>query len=144
MPRHDKARGVGNPYRGEECRGLDVNRTPETKNLWLLCAGLGGLAACGSNIEVTAPKTDRSLDHGGAAGAAAIAGPNVAGQSGVAVAGQGGTLEPDAADVVVEGEYPIAMKPGLAPTPPMGWSSWNTFACKIKATDVISVANTST
>ncbi|HEX8766406.1 MAG TPA: glycoside hydrolase family 27 protein, partial [Candidatus Acidoferrum sp.] len=29
----------------------------------------------------------------------------------------------------------------LAPTPPMGWNSWNHFACKVTAADVRGAAN---
>ena len=37
--------------------------------------------------------------------------------------------------------FPAKAQTALAPTPPMGWNSWNHFACKVTAADVRGAAN---
>jgi len=41
----------------------------------------------------------------------------------------------------VEGEFPAPFAEGLAPTPPMGWNSWNNFGCNTSAEQIKSVAD---
>jgi len=31
----------------------------------------------------------------------------------------------------VDDDFPLPLATGLSPTPPMGWNSWNKFACNI-------------
>jgi alpha-galactosidase len=38
-------------------------------------------------------------------------------------------------------DFPLPLAAGLAPTPPMGWNSWNKFACNITAAFVEQVAD---
>ncbi|HEX8766264.1 MAG TPA: glycoside hydrolase family 27 protein, partial [Candidatus Acidoferrum sp.] len=35
----------------------------------------------------------------------------------------------------------VQAQTSVAPTPPMGWNSWNHFACKVTAADVRGAAN---
>lgn len=111
---------------------------------WLLVSIVAGAGACtaATKVDRTSTKTYKAGIAGGGADNGGEAGSDSVGGAGDNLAGSAGQAEvPDAVDVVVAGEYPIPLKAGLAPTPPMGWSSWNTFACDIKATDVINVAN---
>ena len=41
----------------------------------------------------------------------------------------------------VDDDFPLPLATGLSPTPPMGWNSWNKFACNINATFVKSIAD---
>ena len=34
----------------------------------------------------------------------------------------------------IDDDFPLPLAAGLSPTPPMGWNSWNKFACNINAT----------
>ena len=43
----------------------------------------------------------------------------------------GGSSDPPAE---VDDDFPLPLASGLSPTPPMGWNSWNKFACNINAT----------
>ena len=51
--------------------------------------------------------------------------------------GTGGSAPPAETD----DDFPLAPVAGLAPTPPMGWNSWNKFACNITADFVEQVAD---
>lgn len=69
-----------------------------------------------------------------------------AGSSAIANGGTGGTTQEssttvDDVPVVIDGEFPVPLAEGLAPTPPMGWSSWNRFACNITEASAKSVAD---
>ena len=46
----------------------------------------------------------------------------------LAACGGGGTSGPPAE---TDDDFPLPLAAGLAPTPPMGWNSWNKFACNI-------------
>jgi alpha-galactosidase len=46
----------------------------------------------------------------------------------LAACGGGGTSGPPAE---TDDDFPLPLAAGLAPTPPMGWNSWNKFACSI-------------
>jgi len=37
-------------------------------------------------------------------------------------------------------DFPLPLASGLAPTPPMGWNSWNKFGCNINASFVMGIA----
>lgn len=109
---------------------------------WLVCFGL--IAACTAVTKVDRDKLQHGdpmagAENSGGAGAS-NAGASNAGGTTLGSAGTTGT-PPDVQDTPIEGEFPIPLASGLAPTPPMGWSSWNTFACAIKATDVIKTAD---
>ena len=90
--------------------------------------------ACSSDKKNT--DIDNGVIGGGNGGSAgtATAGGN---------AGRGGTSNASEDDVpaTVKGEFPVALKEGLAPTPPMGWSSWNKFACNITAKGAKAIAD---
>jgi alpha-galactosidase len=83
------------------------------------------------------PPRDDSRASGGSGGGTADSEAN----AGNAGRDQGSTVTEDDIPVSVAGEFPIPLKDGLAPTPPMGWSSWNKFACDITAKDVKAVAD---
>ena len=104
---------------------------------WLLYAGLLAAFACTASTKVDRNKIDDGKAGGGADTAGTAGETTSAGHAGTAGTG----VLPDAENIVLEGEFPIPAATGLAPTPPMGWSSWNTFACAIKATDVIKTAD---
>ncbi len=40
-----------------------------------------------------------------------------------------------------EDEFPVPTPGGLAPTPPMGWNSWNKFGCSVTADDIKDAAD---
>ncbi|MDP9000995.1 MAG: NPCBM/NEW2 domain-containing protein [Myxococcota bacterium] len=42
---------------------------------------------------------------------------------------------------IVDDDFPLPPTPGLASTPPMGWNSWNTFACNVTASDIQQAAD---
>jgi alpha-galactosidase len=66
------------------------------------------------------------------------AGPGVAGGA----AGAGGNATAAGGYPIVTDDYfPVPLAAGLAPTPPMGWSSWNAFACNVTADRVKAVAD---
>jgi alpha-galactosidase len=50
----------------------------------------------------------------------------------------GGTSDPPGE---VDDDFPLPLAAGLSPTPPMGWNSWNKFACNINATFVKGIAD---
>jgi alpha-galactosidase len=41
----------------------------------------------------------------------------------------------------IDEDFPLPLAAGLSPTPPMGWNSWNKFACNINATFVKGIAD---
>jgi alpha-galactosidase len=41
----------------------------------------------------------------------------------------------------VDDDFPLPLAAGLAPTPPMGWNSWNKFACNVSETIIKQVAD---
>lgn len=41
----------------------------------------------------------------------------------------------------VDGEFPVGLAEGLAPTPPMGWNSWNRFGCNTSAEQIMGMAD---
>jgi len=55
--------------------------------------------------------------------------------------GGGGNKSPDGGDAngdvnigpppEMDDDFPLPLQPGMAPTPPMGWNSWNKFQCNI-------------
>ncbi len=92
---------------------------------WLLPACL--LAAC-------SPSTS-SKATGSVADAASADGSGMAVEVGAMAEGDGG---PDAAAwrTVLDDDFPLPLAPGIAPTPPMGWNSWNAFACSVTAADI--------
>jgi alpha-galactosidase len=49
----------------------------------------------------------------------------------VALAGCGGGGNSTPPDTDVDTDLPIPLAQGTAPTPPMGWNSWNTFNCNV-------------
>jgi alpha-galactosidase len=66
-----------------------------------------------------------------------------------AACGGGGTAAPDggggtggnAPPAETDDDFPLPLAAGLAPTPPMGWNSWNKFQCNITADFVKQVAD---
>ena len=50
------------------------------------------------------------------------------GRAGRAACGGGGASGPPAE---TDDDFPLPLAAGLSPTPPMGWNSWNKFACNI-------------
>jgi len=42
---------------------------------------------------------------------------------------------------IVVDDFPLPLAQGIAPTPPMGWNSWNAFACNVTAADIESAAD---
>jgi len=56
---------------------------------------------------------------------------------------QGGTsASTDAAVDAGDPDFPFPLASGPAPTPPMGWNSWNSFGCSVSESTVESVAQT--
>lgn len=82
-------------------------------NLWHVAA-LVGLAACGSSDAESGGQT------GGSGGKSSI------------------NLVPVPHE---EDEYPVAASGGLAPTPPMGWNSWNAYASNVTAELIMKAAD---
>ncbi len=50
----------------------------------------------------------------------------------------GGGSDPPAE---TDDDFPLPLAAGLSPTPPMGWNSWNKFACNINETFVKGIAD---
>jgi alpha-galactosidase len=48
-------------------------------------------------------------------------------------------MQPATADV--DDDFPLPLAAGLAPTPPMGWNSWNAFGCNVNANLIEAVAD---
>jgi alpha-galactosidase len=93
-----------------------VNPRIGSFGLWL-GLGLSVLPACGSS---KAKSETASGADGGAGGAST------------------GT---DDVPIVVDEYFPVPPAEGLAPTPPMGWSSWNAFQTKITAELIEEIAD---
>ncbi len=51
----------------------------------------------------------------------------------IVLAGCHAATSPDDAAPDVDDLFPVEVAEGLAPTPPMGWNSWNRFACDLDA-----------
>jgi alpha-galactosidase len=47
----------------------------------------------------------------------------------------------DEPETDVDSMFPVALAEGLAPTPPMGWNSWNRFGCNVRAELVMEMAD---
>src|SRR5262245_66182333 len=60
----------------------------------------------------------------------------VAAAAAIPACGGGGSSPPPETD----DDFPLPLAQGLAPTPPMGWNSWNKFACNINADFVKGIA----
>jgi alpha-galactosidase len=58
---------------------------------------------------------------------------------GAAAAGCGGGASAPPAET--DDDFPLPLATGLAPTPPMGWNSWNKFACNINEGFVKGIAD---
>ncbi len=100
--------------------------------LVLLPSVAGTLAACSPS-----PASKASAGGNGPDGQAAPSG--VAADAGPDALGDGG---PDGAwRTIVDDDFPLPVAPGIAPTPPMGWNSWNAFACDVTAADIESAAD---
>jgi len=56
-------------------------------------------------------------------------------------AGTGGSAPVDLGPPEVDDDLPLARAEGLAPTPPMGWNSWNSFAANVTAADIRAAAD---
>jgi alpha-galactosidase len=84
--------------------------------LWL---ALFWLAACGSGKHGSEPASGA----GGAAGAG------------------GASDAPEDVPIVADPYFPVPLAEGLAPTPPMGWSSWNAFQTNVTAERVQGIAD---
>jgi alpha-galactosidase len=62
--------------------------------------------------------------------------------SGAAGAGAGGASSAsDDVPIVVDKYFPVPLAKGLAPTPPMGWSSWNAFQTRVTAELIEDIAD---
>jgi alpha-galactosidase len=94
--------------------------------------------ACGSDKKAGSKSDSGGGGNGGQGGSETTAGGN-AGQGGDS--GVASTTPLDDVPQTVDGEFPIPLKDGLAPTPPMGWSSWNKFACNINEEGVKRIAD---
>jgi len=93
---------------------------------WVVLAlGATGSMACGDEPAV-APD-----DDGGEGGAGA--------RSAAGAAGEGGAGAPVAREL--DDYYPVPAASGVAPTPPMGWNSWNQFHCGVSADLVMEIAD---
>ena len=92
-----------------------MNPKTASFGLWLW---LGGalLPACGPNNQ----QAESTSGAAGAGGASAAAGD---------------------VPIVVDDYFPVPLAKGLAPTPPMGWSSWNAFQTKVSAELVEGIAD---
>ena len=53
-------------------------------------------------------------------------------------AGGGGSSGPPPE---TDDDFPLPLAAGMAPTPPMGWNSWNKFACNINEDFVKRIAD---
>lgn len=47
----------------------------------------------------------------------------------------------DAGPPIVDDDFPLPLTGGLAPTPPMGWNSWNAYHCSVTAALVMRTAD---
>lgn len=87
------------------------------------------LSRCESTAQLDAHSED---DAGGEGGA----------QEGGSTGGDDGDSETETPTSPVEGEFPVAAVAGPAPTPPMGWNSWNKLGCgRISASRVREAAD---
>lgn len=56
--------------------------------------------------------------------------------------GTTGSTMGDAASDAGDPDFPVALASGPAPTPPMGWNSWNAFGCGVDESTIEGVAQT--
>ncbi|HOU94381.1 MAG TPA: hypothetical protein PLU22_25190, partial [Polyangiaceae bacterium] len=93
----------------------------------LVAMALGGACSLACRDE---PEVARADDGGeGGAGARGDAGD----------AGEGGAEAP--VEREIDDYYPVPAAAGVAPTPPMGWNSWNQFHCNVSADLIMEIAD---
>jgi len=101
--------------------------------------GSGGTAAAGANGGTTpvigggAGVGGASAGSSGSGGSGAVGGAS-AGSGGVANAGSGGAT-------VDDGDWIAPPTAAMAAVPPMGWNSWNKFACNVSESLIKGVAD---
>ncbi len=105
-----------------------MNSILRISTLWLL-SGMSCFPACSSSTRPTA-------------------GGGTSGTGGSNAQGTGGSTASDARSVTIvavpndQDGPPVGKPAGLAPTPPMGWNSWNAYATAVTASLIKSVADT--
>ena len=82
-------------------------------------------------VAVTTAIACSSAPSGGRLPADAGADVDAGGEfdSGIATDATDAALTPDAGRDDIDDDFPLALASGLAPTPPMGWNSWNALGC---------------
>jgi hypothetical protein len=103
---------------------MTVHRSVVPRSVTVTVA-IAALVGCSSSNNRAAPAIG---SDGGEAGVAGDAGVAVdAGVAGDAGDGAVGALGPDD----IDDDLPLPLAAGSAPTPPMGWNSWNSFATSV-------------
>jgi alpha-galactosidase len=102
-------------------------------SLWSSFLGLAAVSiatSCGSS-------SGKSSDTGGGSGSAGAAGTDDSSDSGSSDSGTADVADAaplsDAGPLIIDDDFPLPLAAGLAPTPPMGWNSWNAFHCGVTA-----------
>jgi alpha-galactosidase len=90
---------------------------------------------------LTIPLTLHCASGSGRDQAVEGAGGSDGGQGGEASGDEAGQQWVDPGPPELDDDLPLEPVPGLAPTPPMGWNSWNKFACNVTAEMILEMAD---